>query len=380
MALYGFNANSNNDRLAITNILANSYNVSTHEFDSLAQYKIKDVELVPTSVELSMPRQWGLNVMTSLEGFNSYDGNPVWFKESDTVDSCITYSLSTDDFVKMIQGGLYVDPVAYLKKLQDELSSKSFYRKSRVQLIKCQVLDTASKISAGDLSEHVLKGTNFYIGSDLDTYQVVSPELQSNFVKELSKALDTLVKTPILVKEERSLDAYRDLNVTNEVEMLLEQLGLTQKGQNYNTDNQLKSVEFSDPTQAVMSESEVPDLDSLVTESSVKSQELSQVSIGSDNNDVVKSTYDETVKSDDVTTSNEVVSDVEQNNDFYDVGTLMDKISSINNKKQQRKRKQRVYVDDFAKALADSKAQVQIEKKETKQDTKSVDNDRGLEL
>ena len=109
MPRYGFKANNAADRQAITNLMLQQGQITHHQYDTLAQYQIKDVQLKPTNLGLGRPRRWTLTFNTNLVGMNMPDGEALWFaKENREVgDGYSTLDLNVDQFTQMLKGGLY---------------------------------------------------------------------------------------------------------------------------------------------------------------------------------------------------------------------------------------------------------------------------------
>lgn len=239
-ANYGFKGTNTNDVLAITNVLAQADEVTSDDFSTLAQYQIKDVELKPESLSLGLPRQWMLTLNTALLGFNQKNGQAVYFNNEDSPvgDGYLTFALGVKDFVQMVKGGLYVDPMAYLAKVKELLTEKEFYRQTRVNLITARVLDSQLEIAVGNHHTKSITGHDYLIGKDLQAYETFTPDREvakrSNLGQILSSGFAALANDPI-VKNVKKRDAkfesvakkavadvkLPDVHVDNEVSLAL---------------------------------------------------------------------------------------------------------------------------------------------------------------
>lgn len=200
MPIYGFKADDPDSQVAIGSLLSRADSVETLNFDTLAQYVISNIELKPTSLSYDKPKQWGLVVNTTFDGLNDDSNQAIYFdnKYKDIGDGYLTYTLSAEEFSDMILGGLYDNPKAYIAKLKDELIGKKFYRATNVNLLKVIVLDDSLNISVGDLSAKDRTGEIYYVGQDLQSYDTLTKESQSDFSSQLNTLFAKFKETPVL--------------------------------------------------------------------------------------------------------------------------------------------------------------------------------------
>lgn len=203
MSTYGFKLGSPNDTVAIATLMQRRGSIEDQDYEGLAQYKIKDIELRPTNVAVNQPRRWTLALNTTLIGMNMPNRKALWFGNDDRAvgDGYTTVDLNADQFAKMIQGGLYVDPNQYLKRLKDKLADQNFYRQSKLHLTTIKVPDTAQLISAGDFSQKRESGRMYLIGQDQQAYlnlnQAQAQSLPTNLPALLDEQITSLTKDPL---------------------------------------------------------------------------------------------------------------------------------------------------------------------------------------
>ena len=199
MPRYGFKANNAADRQAITNLMLQQGQITHHQYDTLAQYQIKDVQLKPTNLGLGRPRRWTLTFNTNLVGMNMPDGEALWFaKENREVgDGYSTLDLNVDQFTQMLKGGLYVNPAEYMKKLKKQLNTKTFYRPTKANLMTIDVPGDALNISAGDFSGKISATHRYLVGADLQGYSNVEPDQKTDLIQLVNSKVNDLSKQPI---------------------------------------------------------------------------------------------------------------------------------------------------------------------------------------
>lgn len=203
MSTYGFKFGSPNDTVAIATLMQRRGSIEDQDYEGLAQYKIKDIELRPTNVAVNQPRRWTLALNTTLIGMNMPNRKALWFGNDDRAvgDGYTTVDLNANQFAKMIQGGLYVDPNQYLKRLKGKLANQNFYRQSKLHLTTIKVPDTAQLISAGDFSQKRESGRMYLIGQDQQAYlnlnQAQAQSLPTNLPALLDEQITSLTKDPL---------------------------------------------------------------------------------------------------------------------------------------------------------------------------------------
>lgn len=199
MPRYGFKANNAADRQAITNLMLQQGQITHYQYDTLAQYQIKDVQLKPTNLGLGRPRRWTLTFNTNLVGMNMPDGEALWFaKENREVgDGYSTLDLNVDQFTQMLKGGLYVNPAEYMKKLKKQLNTKTFYRPTKANLMTIDVPGDALNISAGDFSGKISATHRYLVGADLQGYSNVEPDQKTDLIQLVNSKVNDLSKQPI---------------------------------------------------------------------------------------------------------------------------------------------------------------------------------------
>ena len=204
MARYGFKTNNADDRLAITNLMLQQGSIQHHQYQTLAQYQIKDVQLKPTNLGLGRPRRWTLAFNTNMVGMNMPTGEALWFAKEDRPvgDGYSTMDLNVDQFSQMLKGGLYVNPTKYLKNLKKKLNDKTFYRPTQANLMTIDVPGDALSISAGDFTGTVSQTHRYLVGSDLHAYDDVKPEEKTNLYTLVNEQVNEMAKTPITEVEQ----------------------------------------------------------------------------------------------------------------------------------------------------------------------------------
>ena len=217
MSTYGFKVGAPGDTVAIATLMQRRGSINEENYEGLAQYKIKDVELRPTNVAVNQPRRWTLALNTTLIGMNMPNKQALWFGNDDRAvgDGYTTMDLNADQFAKMIQGGLYVDPNNYLKRLKSSLVDQNFFRKSKLHLTTIKVPDTAQLISAGDFSQKRESGRMYLVGQDQEAYLNLTPEQLQNMPTNLLSLIDeqvtALQKDPLTKIAQTPIpERYRD--------------------------------------------------------------------------------------------------------------------------------------------------------------------------
>lgn len=216
MPRYGFKANNAEDRQAITNLMLQQGQILHRQYDTLAQYEIKDVQLKPTNLGLGRPRRWTLTFNTNLVGMNMPDGEALWFAKEDREvgDGYSTLDLNVDQFTKMLKGGLYVDPSRYMKKLKKQLNSQTFYRPTKANLMTIDVPGDVLNISAGDFSGKMSATHRYLVGADLQGYSNVDSTQKTNLIQLVNSKVDDLSKQPIT--EIAELKVPNDLSLASD--------------------------------------------------------------------------------------------------------------------------------------------------------------------
>ena len=389
-AVYGFKSNNAGDATAITNALLQADTIDEKSYDTLAQYTIKDVELKPASLSFGLPRQWMLTLNTSLIGMNKPDGQAVYFdeqnKDSTVGDGYVTYELGLPEFQKMLDGGLYVNPLAYSNKLKESLRGQQFFRQTRANLTTVRVLDSHLDIAVGDLREQEDTGHEYLIGKDVQAYETFTPEQskQSNLDQVLGKSFNDLAAIPITMK--RDFDAEKlaaqstqiempelpDVHVNQEVNMALStQSDLIKNG---NSDAPISAATQDDFGNVSGAESDVQvdagetNVTPFLKQSSAPA-DLQAVDVKSDvATGAVKNAVSESMADD---------NDNGGNDQPVDVNDLMDKLNQASTANAKRVAHSHAYVDDFAGALQSSHQNQQKKLQKTQRTQRQESDELG---
>lgn len=204
MALYGFKQGSRTDQAAISSLMSQADELQTTELQTLSQYKIKQVDLAPSSLGADLPRQWALTMRTSLTGFNDEHQQAIYFADDQRPlgDGYLTYQVTPELMQTMIQGGMYDNPRQYLDDLREQLVGKTFFRPSKISLTRVSVSDRHWNIAAGDQREHVDQSEKYLIGRDLEAYADVDVNKQRQWKSDLPQLLS---KTGTALAEQAQL-------------------------------------------------------------------------------------------------------------------------------------------------------------------------------
>lgn len=198
MAIYGFSARDREHQAVLVALRSRATKNQIEAIDTLAQYQIVGVQIVPRQFDVEHVNPLQLVVKSRLLGMNNPDGLAVMMHNPTTNED--VYPIDKEHYIQMVKGGLYDNPIGYERSLANRLVNAQYFRSTKANFESLLIRDNENEVSLGDYSPNHDSYQRYYIGRDLVTSQNLAKEVTNkttNFETVLQPTLKSLEKNPI---------------------------------------------------------------------------------------------------------------------------------------------------------------------------------------